>query len=103
MPPQPVLELGYAPVGHRDRAWCLAWHDPALAQELDELARPLHIRGGNVLLVSPTRASASVSRKAADDGLVDVGDRDPGMHQPVRQVARCISVATDRQVRIPDF
>jgi hypothetical protein len=44
----------------------------------------------------PCWQPASVSRKAINDGLIDVGDGDPGLGQPVREVARCIIVGAHR-------
>jgi hypothetical protein len=101
MPPQPVLELHHAAVGHRGRAGCLLPHHSALGQKRDEQARPLHITTGELRPAPPTWASASVSRKATNDSLIDVGDCDLGLGQPVHEVAGCMVEATHRQVGIP--
>jgi hypothetical protein len=71
----------------------------ALAEELDEPADPPHVLAGDVLLGPATRTLATMLREAIDDGLVDVGDRDLGLQQPMREVASCIIVAL--QARVP--
>jgi hypothetical protein len=96
MPPQPVLELDDAAVGHRGCGRCLLRRDPLLDQKRDEPARAPHILTGELLCTTSTWASASVSRKAIDDGLIGVGDGDSGLGQPVREMAGCIVIAAHR-------
>jgi hypothetical protein len=101
MPPQPVLELHHAAVGHPGCRRCLLRRDPALGQKRDEPAYAPHVLTRKLLCTTSTWASASVSRKAINDGLFDVGDCDPGLGQPVHEVAGCMVEATHRQVGIP--
>jgi hypothetical protein len=97
------LELGHTSVEHRGRAPCLQSREAALGEEHDEPADPPHVLAGDVLLGPATRTLATMLREAIDDGLVDVGDRDLGFQQPMREVASCIIVALHRQARVPEL
>jgi hypothetical protein len=99
--PQPVLELHHTPVEHWGRARCLLLHDPALAEELDEPAHAPHVLHGDMRLTTITGAAAAMPREPLDNGFVDVGDRDLGQRQPMREVAGCTVVAPHCQGSMP--
>jgi len=84
---KPVLELGYAPIEHRDHARCLSPHDPALDEECNDSTHAPHVPDGEARLTTFTEALASMSRELTDDGLVNVGDRNLGQPEPAREMA----------------
>jgi hypothetical protein len=86
-PRKPVLELDHAPVRHRDRAFRLLPHDPALAEELNDVAHAHDVIVGDVRRATLAEATAAMPCKPTNDGLVNVGDRDLGELQPVREVS----------------
>ena len=96
-----MLELDHTPVEHRDRTRCLLSQQPEIAEEFDEPAHPPHVLVGDVLLTTHARAPAAVSRKATNDALIDVGDRDLGLRQPLREVAGRTIKASHSQIRMP--
>jgi hypothetical protein len=79
---KPVLELDHAPVGHRDRACRLLPHDPALAEELDDVAHAHDVVAGDVRCATLAEATAAMPCKPTNYGLVNVGDRNLGEVQP---------------------
>src|SRR5215831_737506 len=99
--PEPVLELDHTPVEHRDCARRFLSHDTALDEELDDLAHAPHVVAGDVLLTTLTEATAMMPREPTDDGLVDIGDRDLGQRQPMREVAGYTVIAPHRQGSMP--
>lgn len=52
-------------------------------------------------LTTLTEATAAVPREPIDDGLVDVGDRDLGQRQPMREVASCTVISPHCQDSAP--
>jgi len=99
--PEPVLELDHTPVEHRDCARRFLSHDTALDEELDDLAHAPHVVAGDVRLTTLTEATAVMPREPTDDGLVDIGDRDLGQRQPMREVAGYTVIAPHRQGSMP--
>src|SRR5215472_15911293 len=73
----------------------------ALDEELDDLAHAPHVVAGDVLLTTLTEATAMMPREPTDDGLVDIGDRDLGQRQPMREVAGYTVIAPHRQGSMP--
>jgi len=102
---QPVLELHHPAVEHWNwnHARYLSPHDPALAEELDELAHSPHVVAGDMRLTAPTWTTAAMPRETINDALVDVGDRDLDQRQPVPEVAGQTFIAVDCQQGMPSL
>jgi hypothetical protein len=103
MLPQPVLELDYTPTKHSWRACRLEPDNTAFAQELHEPANSPYVLLRYALRSATAGASAAMPCKQTDDGIINVGNRDLGQSQPLRDVTGCRVIAPHRQGRVPQI
>src|SRR5690349_7666885 len=95
---QPALELSDPSVAGPSRSLRLAWHGAAFNEELHKSAHPVYVLAGDALRSASAQTPTAMLRKAIDDGIVDIRDRNVGEHKPLSKVAGGAMEAGHRQL-----